>query len=115
MKVSLPRGIASISGTLSRSCNGNKLVAKTFKKANGSTETRVYIMPPQQRSTPVTPREQANRARFAQASLFFNNLTPEEQNRYAQAMRKDRNAFNGKKYATLRGYVIARFFQNAVL
>ena len=115
MIVSLPRGIASISGTLSRSRDGRKLVAKTFRKADGSKQTRMYWMEKQQRSTPITQCEQANRARFAEASLFFLQLSEQERKRYAQAMKKDGYHFNGKAYATLRGYVIARFYQNALL
>ena len=65
MKVELPRGIASISGTVGRSGN-NKIIAKTYHKANGTTETRMYLMPPQQRSTPVSTQELQARLRFKQ-------------------------------------------------
>ena len=114
MKVTLPKGIASISGTFATSGN-KKLVAKTFRKADGSKETRMYWLETQKRSTPVSPNEQANRARFAEASLFWKQLTLEERMRYTQAMKKDGYRFNGKEYASLRGYVIARFYQHALL
>ena len=65
MKVTLPRGIASISGTISRSHEHN-LIAKTFRKADGSQETRMYWMPKQQRSTPLSKSEIQSRSRFAQ-------------------------------------------------
>jgi hypothetical protein len=65
MKVTLPRGIASISGTISRS-GEQQLVAKTFKRPDGTKETRMYWMARQQRTTPVSDREINARNRFAQ-------------------------------------------------
>ena len=114
MKVILPRGIASISGTISRSAD-KKLVAKTFRKADGTKETRMYWFNTQKRTTPPSDKEVTNRTRFAEASLFYRDMTPEDRLRYARAMKKENYRFNGKKYATLRGYVIARCFQNALL
>ena len=115
MKVTLPRGIASISGTFCRARDGRKLVAKTFRRADGTTETRMYWMAPQQRSTPVTEQETSNRSRFAQAALFFRQLSDEDKQRYAQEMKKHNYRFDGKDYASLRGYVMARFYKNAIL
>lgn len=63
MKVTLPQGIASISGTISSSRH-HKLIAKTFKKADGTKETRFYMMPRFQRSTPPSDKEIAARNRF---------------------------------------------------
>ena len=115
MKVTLPRGIASISGTFCQSRDGRKLVAKTFRRADGTKETRMYWMDKQQRSTPVTAKESANRQRMAQASQFFLNLSPADKERYAQEMKAHKYRFDGKEYSTLRGYVIARFYKNALL
>lgn len=114
MNVELPRGIASISGTVAKSGN-RKLVAKTFRNADGTKRTRMYWMEKQQRSTPVTDKEAANRVRLAQAAQFFCQLSPEDKERYALEMRKSNYRFNGKDYFTLRGYVIARFYKNALL
>lgn len=66
MKVELPRGIASISGTISRTKDGHKLVAKTFQRPDGTKETRMYWMPKQQRSTPLSDKECRAQSRFAQ-------------------------------------------------
>ena len=115
MKLSLPQGIASISGTFCQASDGRKLVAKTFRKADGTKETRMYWFEPQKRKTPLSPEECANRARLAQASHFFLQLSPEDKTRYAQEMKKHNYRFNGKEYSTLRGYVIARFYQNDLL
>lgn len=66
-KAELPKGIMSISGTL------GGLLYKTYHKANGETETRVYRNPYYRRAgekqswrkTPVTAKERAARERFA--------------------------------------------------
>ena len=66
-KAELPKGIMSISGTL------GGLLYKTYHKANGETETRVYRNPYYRhpgakqswRKTPVTAKERAARERFA--------------------------------------------------
>jgi len=115
MKVSLPRGIASISGTVSRRPDGCKLIAKTYHKADGSKETRMYWMPKFQRSTPVSDNERAVRTRFTEATRFYQQLTTGQKMQYAEAFKKDRYRFNGKEYVTLRGYIIARFYRNALL
>lgn len=65
MKLTLPRGIASISGTFARTRDHN-LIAKTYRKADGTKETRMYWMPKQKRSNPPSEREQQARARFSE-------------------------------------------------
>lgn len=58
-KCELPKGILSLSGTL-----GN-IVFKTYRRPNGTTETRAYRKPANQRTTPVTDKECAARTRFS--------------------------------------------------
>ena len=110
MLVQLPKGIASISGTISRS-RDHRLVAKTFTKADGTRETRFYMMPKQQRSTPVTDKEKAQRARFAQAAEALKNLTPEQLKQYATEGKQTHYRFNGKQYKSPRGYFLARLMK----
>ena len=107
MKVQLPKGIASISGTISRSAN-HQLIAKTFTKANGTKETRVYMMPKHERTTPVSDKERAQRARFAHANETLNNLSPEQKEQFIKEGRRTQFRFNGKQYKSFRGYIIAR-------
>ena len=68
-KAILPDTIASISGSI------GKLMFKTYKRANGATETRVYPNPyynpnapgqPRKRRTPVSANERCQRQLFAQ-------------------------------------------------
>ncbi len=107
----LPRGIASISGTLSKS-KDKQLIARTYRRADGTTKTRLYLMQPLQRSTPVSEKELAIRGRFEQAAKECAALSDEQKTRYAQEWKKHNYTFNGKKYGTLRGYIIARLIHD---
>lgn len=110
MKVQLPQGIASISGTISRSEN-HQLIAKTYNKTDGTQETRFYMMPKQQRTTPLSDKEKAQRARFAQAAEALKNLTPEQFKQYATEGKNTHFRFNGKQYSSPRGYILARLMK----
>ena len=106
MKVTLAAGIASMSGK-----NGN-MVFRTFKRPNGKTETRAYVLPRKgyTRTTKPSENEIAARSRFSQISQKLNNLTEEQRTRYAQEWQISKYKFNGKLYATLRGYIMARLY-----
>lgn len=106
MKITLAAGIESISGK-----NGN-MVFRTYKRPNGKTETCAYILPRKgyRRSTKPSGNELAARSRFAQISLKLSNLTEEQRTRYAQEWQISDYKFNGKLYATLRGYIMARLY-----
>jgi hypothetical protein len=96
--------------------NGSRIVFKTFSKpsANRSskTETRVYLMHRKERSTPISENEMAARNRFSEAAAYFKNLSEEQRMAYYKPWKSANYCYNGKKYATLRGYVIARFYAN---
>ena len=68
MKCKLIPGIRSISGTLKRNADGSRLEFRTFKRPDGSTETRAYICPKTQRATPPSDKELEQRARFTAIS-----------------------------------------------
>ena len=117
MKVTLAAGIESMSGK-----NGN-MVFRTYKRPDGKTETRAYALPKKgwnarqkrttygyTRSTKPSENELAARSRFSQISLRISNLTEEQRTRYAQEWQISKYKFNGKSYATLRGYIMARLY-----
>ena len=106
MKVTLAAGIESMSG------KNRNMVFRTYKRPNGKTETRAYIMPKKgyRRSTKPSENELAARLRFSQISQKLNNLTEEQRTRYAQEWQISKYKFNGKSYATLRGYIMARLY-----
>ena len=115
MKCTLMPGIESISGSM-KGKNGKKLTFKTYNRlqADGTykPETRVYLMRRQERSTPLSENEIAARNRFSEAATYFKNLSEGQKMTYHKLWKNANYCYNGKKYATLRGYVIARFYAN---
>ena len=113
MKCTLMPGIKSISGSMKQK-NGTRIVFKTFSrpsaKRSSETETRVYLMRQKERSTPLSANEIAARKRFTEAATYFRNLSDEQKMAYYRAWKSADYCFNGKKYVTLRGYIIARFY-----
>ena len=112
MKCKLNPAIESMSGRC-----GNVLF-KTYKRPNGKTETRAYLLPRDRRSgkfgykrsTPPSDRELKARALFSKFAVKYSAMTEEEMRYYAEQYERDNHVFNGKKYNTLRGYVIANFY-----
>ena len=120
MKVTLPPGIESISGSM-KSKNGVRIVYKTYtkpsiKRPGGKPETRAYFVPESsyQRTTPISEKEIANRSKFRDASMYWLNLSDKLKKSYYDEWKRSKFMFNGKKYKTLRGYVIARYFAGAI-
>ena len=115
MKCTLSAGIESISGSM-KGKNGKKLTFKTYNRlqADGTykKETRVYLKPKIQRSTPLSENEIAARKRFSEAATYFKNLSDEQRKQYFDEWVRSNLFFNGKWYATLRGYIMARFYAN---
>ena len=120
MKVTLAPGIESISGSM-KSKNGVRIVYKTYtkpsiKRPGGKPETRAYFVPESsyQRRTPISQKEIANRSKFRDASMYWLNLSDKLKKSYYDEWKRSKYMFNGKKYKTLRGYVIARYFAGAI-
>ena len=112
MKCILNPNIGSISGK-----SGNMLF-KTFHRADGKTETRAYLLPRNRetgrygykRKAAVTQGEMESRGRFKRVSEIVASLSDENKQQYSQEWKKAKYKFNGKKYCTLRGYIIARLY-----
>lgn len=111
MKCILNPEIGNISG------KSGGLLYRTYKRPNGKTETRAYLLPRKQngsygyeRKTPLSDNEIAVRNRFAKAAEYFKNLSNEQKQRYCKEFSRNKYTFNGKKYSTVRGYIIARFY-----
>ena len=115
MKCTLNPNIKSISGKC-----GNMLF-KTFKKRDGSTETRAYFLPKKDRGPfgytygytrrgNPSAKEIEVRKRFSQVNESIKNLSDEQRSRYEEEWRISKYMFNGKKYVTLRGYIMARIY-----
>ena len=112
MKCTLNPKFGSISGK-----SGNVLF-KTFHRADGKTETRAYLLPKNRetgkygyaRKAAVTEGEIESRERFKRVSEIVASLSDEEKQQYSREWKIAKYKFNGKKYCTLRGYIIARLY-----
>ena len=109
MKCTLNPNIKNISGRV-----GN-ILFKTYTRPDGTKETRAYGLPRRQngkygyeRTAKLTDGEKASRKKFCLATTLVQNISESERMTYYRAWKKDKFMFNGKKYATLRGYIIAR-------
>ena len=103
-KVDLMAGIQSVSG------KAGNFVFKTYRRPDGKTETRMYPYKKQKRTTKLSQNELASRAKFKQVAERLNALSNEEREQYANDWRQNNYLFNGKKYATLRGYIMTRLY-----
>ena len=116
MKCTLRPDIESMSGKC-----GNMLF-KTYNRPNGKKETRAYFLPVKsisptgkktygyKRNTALSDKEKAARTRFKRFSEIVAKLSFEEKRRYSNEWRAAKYKFNGKKYVTLRGYIMARLY-----
>ena len=103
-KVDLMAGIQSVSG------RAGNFVFRTFRRLDGKTETRMYPYKKQERKTKLSQNELASRAKFRQVAARLNALSNEEREQYANEWKQNNYFFNGKKYATLRGYIMTRLY-----
>ena len=109
-------GIENVRGTLSKTVffdKGKKITRLITASVRGGKQ-RLYIRDRQERSTPVTQKEIIVRTQFKAATAFVNSLTPEQKKSYYDEWKRSKFMFNGKKYKTLRGFIMARFFAGAV-
>ena len=106
-------GIMNVRGTLSKSSfvhKGRRYTTRVVAQVTSSGKQRIYLRRTEERSTPVTEREQVARSRFKTVSEQVNAMSAEEKHRYAQEMHDAQMLFNGKKYSSLRGYIMARLY-----
>ena len=113
MKCTLNPSIKSASGKL-----GN-LLFKTYTKPDGTKETRAYGMPRRkdgsfgyERKAKPTKGELAARQMFQTATMALQALTEEQRMQYAREWKAARYKLHGKEYKTLRGYIMARIYDD---
>ena len=109
-------GIENVRGTLKKETyffNGKKVTRSVVASVRGGKQ-RLYLRTYRERSTPITEKEKLIRSRFSAATIYWNSLFDEQKQRFREEYNRSKCMFNGKKYKTLRGYVIARFFAGAL-
>ena len=109
-------GIKNVRGTLNKVTyfsNGKKVTRSVVASVRGGKQ-RLYLRTYRERSTPISEKEKLIRTRFSAATIYWNSLFDEQKQRFQDEYKRSKCMFNGKKYKTLRGYVIARFFAGAI-
>ena len=113
-------GIKNVRGTISKTVfyvDGVKHTKRVVAKVTRTGKQKLYIRESGdfKRTTPVSEGELQRREKFRQATQAVSALTPEQLRAYAEAMHRSKGKYRGKKYVMLRGYIIARFFQNDLI
>lgn len=109
--VEFPDYMKGVSGTLRSITLNDGTKRKIIVTCSKSGKQRMYLRDYKPRTAKVTENERKQRSKFAEAALFYSNLSDEQKNAYQQQWKKNKYMFNGKKYATLRGYVVALYFK----
>ena len=109
-----PKAFGKVRGTLSetrkRDINGWWYTEKLIAYVTPSGKQKIRIQKYYDRPGTISDKEIGLRQRFSDAARFYSALTEDEKEQYYRLWRKDNLKYNGKKYATLRGYVVARFY-----
>ena len=87
---------------------------KTYKRPGKRPETRMYLLPKKRdggygyaRRTPLSENEIEARVLFKKVTQLVANMSDGEKSIYEARWRLHNYKLNGKKYATLRGFIIA--------
>ena len=111
-------GLSNVRGTISkqkvRLPSGEIVTRRMVARLDANGRQRIYFQDQRERSTPVTEKEKAQRTRFADAAAFFAALTNDEKMKWWDVFKRNHYKFRDKKYATLRGYIVARHMANDV-
>lgn len=110
-------GVKNVRGTICRTVyyvDGVKHTKSVVAKVTRTGKQKLYIRDSSdyRRTTPVSKDELVRRNKFADANRTVAKLTEDEKRAYAQAMKKAKNRYNGKEYKMLRGYILARLYNN---
>ena len=103
-------GIAAISGSM-KSKNGKRIVF-THRASDKPGNGRMYMRQEYQRTAPVSDKEIAARNLFKQITAKVAAMTEEEKKTFCEHWKKANYKFKGKKYATLRGFIIAVLYDD---
>ena len=117
MKCDLAPGIKSLSG------KSGGVLFKTYRKPDGSKQTRAYLLPRKKngghgytRTTPVSEEEKQRRINFALASAYASSILADKSSpkfrMWYELFKENKGMFKGKKYKTLRGYIMAVDFDD---
>ena len=115
MKCDLAPGIGKLSG------KSGGVQFRTYRKPDGTTETRAYLLPRKEngkygytRKTAFSEDERQRRVNFALASAYASHVLADKSSpefvEWYNRFKQTKGEFNGKQYATLRGFIVAVYF-----
>ena len=106
-------GVENVRGTICKSTrinwHGERVTTRVVAMMRGGKQ-RVYIRQDRERSTPISDNERQARARFKEFSQMYTSMSDETKRKYEKEWKRANYKFNGKKYVTLRGYIMARHY-----
>ena len=106
-----------VRGTISKRTtivNGKREVTRVIAQVRNGKQ-RIYIREEKQRRKPVSVNEIKARTAFAAAAKYFSSLDEWQRFEYHHQWDADKYCYNGKKYHSLRGYVMARFYKGDLI
>ena len=110
--VEFPDYMKGVSGTLRSITLNDGTKRKVIVTCSKSGKQRMYLRDYKPRTSKVTEKEQKQRNLFAAAASFYRDLSEEQKDFYQKQWKKNKYMFNGKKYGTLRGYVVASYIRS---
>lgn len=110
--VEFPDCMKGVSGTLRTIKLADGTKRKTIVTCSKTGKQRIYFRDYKPRTTKVSEKEKKARGIFAAAASFYRDLSKEQLEFYHKEWKKNKYMFNGKKYATLRGYVVASYIRS---
>ena len=114
-----PKEFGKVSGTLASSKHvdivGRQYTQKLVASVTASGKQKIYMRRYYERCTQPSAAELAARQKFKDAAAYWKALDESQVHAYAGEFRRGKYKYNGKKYASLRGYVVARFCKNDLI
>ena len=110
-------GFEGVRGTIAKRTtiiDGKRETTRVIAQVRNGKQ-RIYIREEKQRRKPVSDNEIKARSAFTAAAKYFVSLTPEQIADYLHQFDKDRHMIGSKKYNSLRGYVMARFYKGDLI
>ena len=108
------KAFGKVRGTISsrkvKDYDGTVYTEKLVAYVTPSGKQKIGIRRYAGRASAPSENEIKARKRFAEAAAYWRNLTNSQKQHFHVEWCRGNCSFRGKKYGTLRGYVIARFY-----
>ena len=109
VKIKFMPGIESISGTM-KGRNGHRIEFRHFKNDKKGNGHMYFRKDDDYKRAKTTPKEREARSKFALIMRQFYSLSPEEMNEYKKQFEASKGKIKGKRYKSLRGFVVKKLY-----